>query len=75
MNDIHDYFVCNGCANKDFKLVYNFSLRFHNVNFSDELIYDKSTDELYQCTSCGEIFTKKHIEAGLADLIKKRKRH
>ena len=41
MEFIQDYFLCENCQNKDFKRVYNFSLRFHHCNFSDELIYDK----------------------------------
>jgi len=73
MNDIQDYFLCDNCANKDFKLIYNFSLKFHRVNFSDDLIYDNLTEERYQCTECQEIFTKKQIEDGLDEYKKRRK--
>ena len=73
MNDIQDYFLCNNCANKDFKLVYNFSLKFNRVNFSDSLIYDKLIKEMYQCTKCQKIFTKKQIEDGLDEYKKRRK--
>ncbi|HDZ24050.1 MAG TPA: hypothetical protein ENH70_05875 [Desulfobacteraceae bacterium] len=73
MNSIQDFFVCDECSNKDFKLVYNFSLLFHGVNFSDDLIYDKIIDELYQCTKCRKTFTKKEIEEGLAKLKRKHK--
>ena len=73
MNDIQDYFLCDNCANKDFKLIYNFSLKFHRVNFSDDLIYDNLTEERYQCTECREIFTKKQIEDGLDEYKKRRK--
>jgi len=73
MDDIQDYFLCDNCANKDFKLVYNFSLRFHKVNFSDNFIYDKLTNEMYQCIKCRKIFTKKQIEDGLDELKKRRK--
>ena len=73
MNDIQDYFLCDNCANKDFKLVYNFSLKFNRVNFSDSLIYDKLTKEMYQCTKCQKIFTKKQIEDGLDEHKKRRK--
>ena len=50
MDDILDYFLCDACAGKDFKLVYNFCVRFHGVNFSDDLIYDKTVGERFQCT-------------------------
>jgi len=64
--DIQDFFICDNCAGRDFSLVYNFSIRFHGVNFSDELIYDKLVEEIYQCTRCLKTFTKQDIEAGLA---------
>ncbi len=73
MEEIRDYFLCGSCANKDFKLIYNFSLRFHGVNFSDELIYDRLTEEIYYCTRCKKTYTKKQIEDGLAEFKKKRK--
>jgi transposase-like protein len=74
MDDILDFFVCDACSNKDFNLVYNFCLRFHGVNFSDDLIYDKIVQERYQCTACKKTFTKNEIEEGLSGLRKKRKR-
>jgi hypothetical protein len=74
MNDFQDYFLCDGCSNKDFGRIYNFSLRFHGVNFSDDLIYDQLSEEVYQCTKCQKIFTKKQIEEGLAKIKKRRKR-
>jgi len=73
MNSIQEFFVCDNCENKDFKLVYNFSLLFHGVNFSDDLIYDKLIDERYQCTKCRKTFSKKEIEEGLAELKRKHK--
>ena len=73
MDDIQDYFSCDSCENRDFKLIYRFSLRFHGVNFSDDLIYDKLIDELYQCTKCQKTFTKMQIEDGLAKLKRLRK--
>ena len=75
MDNIQDYYLCDNCTNKDFKLVYNFSLRFHKVNFSDDLIYDKLTNEMYQCTKCQKIFTKKQIEDGLDKYKKRRKKN
>ncbi|MFO7598354.1 MAG: hypothetical protein R6X27_00920 [Candidatus Desulfacyla sp.] len=74
MDDILDFFVCDACSNKDFNLIYNFCLRFHGVNFSDDLIYDKIIEERYQCTSCKKTFTKKQVEEALSMLRKKRKR-
>jgi len=73
MNVTQDYFLCDSCSNKDFKLIYNFSLRFHGVNFSDDLIYDKLSEEMYQCTKCQKTFTKNQIEEGLNKLKKIRK--
>ena len=73
MEYIQDYFLCENCKSKDFTRIYNFSLRFHGVNFSDELIYDKLTDEIYQCTNCQKRFTADQIEAALADIKAKRK--
>ena len=46
MDCTRDYFVCDNCENKDLKIVYNFSVRFYKVNFSDELIYDQLIEEL-----------------------------
>ena len=73
MDFIQDYFECDGCQNKDFKRIYNFSLRLHGVNFSDELIYDKLTDEIYQCTKCSKTFTIDQIEKGLNGIKERRK--
>ncbi len=68
MDFIQDYFLCDGCKSKNFKRIYNFSLRFHGVNFSDELIYDEVTDETYQCTKCNKIYTVDQIKKGLAEV-------
>jgi len=73
MDIIDDYFLCDLCQNKNFKRVYNFSIRFHGVNFSDELIYDERTDEQYQCTKCNKTFSVHEIEEGLAHFKRKRK--
>ncbi len=69
-----DYFSCANCHNKDFKRIYNFSISFHSVNFLDELIYDKTTDMLYQCTKCGRTFTPEQIEQTLNEIKKSRKK-
>ena len=74
MGEIRDYFLCDNCQNKNFSLVYTFSIRFHGVNFSDDLIYDKIIEESYQCTSCEKIFTKKQVETALMETRKARKK-
>ena len=73
MEEIQDYFLCENCANKDFKLVYNFSLRFHGVNFTDDLIYDRLTEEIFHCTKCNKIYTRKQIEECLSEFKRRRK--
>lgn len=73
MEVMQDYFVCDNCKNKDFTRIYNFSMRFYMVNFSDELIYEKLTDEIYQCTRCNKTFRKEQIDQVLAEFRKKRK--
>lgn len=74
MDFIQDYFLCDGCQNKDFKRIYHFSLRFHGINFSDDLIYDKITDEIYQCTQCQKTFTREEIEEELEGIKSRRKK-
>ncbi|MFZ7112767.1 MAG: hypothetical protein ACOWYE_13880 [Desulfatiglandales bacterium] len=74
MDSLHDYFVCEDCGNKDFKPIYNFSVRFYGVNFSDELIYDKLTDETFQCTKCAKVYTAEEIESNLSRLKRVRKK-
>jgi hypothetical protein len=69
----HDYFLCDSCQNKNFTRIHSFSIRFYGVNFSDDLIYDKLTDEMFQCTKCGKTFTKEQIEDVLAEFKKKRR--
>jgi hypothetical protein len=73
MTEIQNYFLCESCANKDFKLVYNFSLRFHGVNFSDDLIYDRLIEEIYRCTKCDKVYSRRQIEEGLEEFKRKRK--
>ena len=69
-----DYFECENCGSKDFKRLYNFSLRFHKVNFSDELIYDRKTSEVYQCMGCEKRFSPMEIEEGLDEIKKERRK-
>lgn len=70
MDCMEKYFQCDSCQNKDFRLIYNFSVRFHGVNFSDELIYDNLIDKIYQCTKCDKTFTKDQIEQVLDEIRK-----
>lgn len=65
MDIIYEYFLCDSCECKDFKRIYNFSLRFHGINFSDDLVYDRLTDEIYQCVKCQKTFSKEEVEEGL----------
>jgi ribosomal protein L37AE/L43A len=73
MEYVQDYFSCSNCHNRNFKLIYNFSIRFYGVNFSDDLIYDRLTDEIYQCTKCLQTFTKAQVDETLAEFKKMRK--
>ncbi|MBN2031792.1 MAG: hypothetical protein JW836_00835 [Deltaproteobacteria bacterium] len=73
MESTKEYFLCDVCQNKDFTLIHNFSMRFYTVNFSDELVYERLTEECYQCTSCKKIFTKETISNSLGEFKKKRK--
>ncbi len=73
MDFFQEYFLCDGCQNRDFTRVYKFSIGFHGVNFSDELIYDEVTDETYQCTKCNKIYTVDQIKEGLAEIKKRGK--
>jgi hypothetical protein len=73
MDDIQDHFLCDNCENKDFKVIYNFSLRFHRVNFSEDLVYDNLVDEIYECIKCKKTFARKQIEERLTEFRGKRK--
>lgn len=68
-----DYFECDKCRSREFTRIHNFCLRFHGVNFSDDLIYDRVTTEVYQCAGCSKRFTREEIEDGLAEFRKKRR--
>jgi hypothetical protein len=67
-----DYFLCDRCKNKDFVRIYNFSVRFRSVNFSDDLMYDQVVEEIYQCTHCQKIFSKANIDAELRKWVDER---
>ena len=72
MNIIKDYFLCDKCKNKNFIRIYNFSIQFRKVNFSDELIYDETIEEIYQCSHCKQTFSKQQIEGQLKKIGEKR---
>ncbi|MBN1106951.1 MAG: hypothetical protein JXL84_26345 [Deltaproteobacteria bacterium] len=72
MDVIEKYFECSECKNRNFKQIYNFLVRLHSVNFSDGLIYDRLTNELYECTQCGQSYTRNQIEDTLTKLRKSR---
>lgn len=72
MDDIKDYLLCDSCKNKNFIRICNFSVQFRKVNFSDDVIYDEVTEELYQCTHCQKTFLKHQIEARLKEMIDER---
>jgi hypothetical protein len=72
MDVVSDYFLCDECENKDFVRIYNFSVRFRTVNFSDEMMYDEIVEESYQCTKCKKIFPKRHVDKRLKEMIAER---
>ncbi|MBN1101888.1 MAG: hypothetical protein JXL84_00590 [Deltaproteobacteria bacterium] len=73
MDAMQDFFRCGDCQNKDFRQVFNFSIKFRTVNFSDELIYDRITDEVYECTRCGRTFTRDEVERSLSNFKRNRR--
>ena len=74
MDVIQEYFTCDQCDCKDFKLIYNFSLKFHNINFSDDLIYDRTVDKIYQCVNCNKTYSTIQVEERLQAIKVKRKK-
>ena len=74
MDDIHEYLYCDGCQNREFTRTYTFSIRFHGINFSEELIYDRVNEEIYQCVKCNKRFSIDQIEEGLSVIRSKHKR-
>ncbi|MBW2339054.1 MAG: hypothetical protein JRF50_01715 [Deltaproteobacteria bacterium] len=73
MDSVKDYFLCDECKNRDFVRIYNFSVRFRSVNFSDDLMYDEVVEERYQCTRCQKIFSKLKIDTRLRKMIDKKR--
>lgn len=73
MDVIQDFFCCSDCRNMNFRQVYSFSIVFHTVNFSDELIYDRLANESYECTQCGKIYSKEQVEEKLREFKQERR--
>lgn len=55
-------FLCNECGGKYFIKVYTFSIRFKEVDFSDDLIYDKLEDERYMCGECRATYSQVEVD-------------
>jgi len=72
--EMEDFFVCDTCGGRDFTVVYNFSLRFHGVNFSEDLVYDELTYESFKCTTCQKCFTSGQIKDGLTNIKNTRRK-
>ncbi len=72
MDIIKDYFLCDKCKNKNFIRIHNFSVQFRRVNFSDDLLYDEITVEMFQCTHCKKTFSKHQIKTELKEMIDER---
>jgi hypothetical protein len=68
MDTIKDYFLCDNCKNKNFIKIYTFSTQLRRVNFADNLIYDETTEEIYQCTHCNRTFSKHQIATRLKEV-------
>jgi DNA-directed RNA polymerase subunit RPC12/RpoP len=62
MDVINEFFECKECGGRDFLRIYHFSLRFHSVNFSDSLVYDRLVDEVYQCNNCKKTYSIDEID-------------
>jgi DNA-directed RNA polymerase subunit RPC12/RpoP len=74
MDDMKEYLACDNCKNKNFVRIYNFAVRPRKVNFSDEVIFDQVSEELYQCTKCQKTFTKQQIASRLKEMEAQRSR-
>ncbi|KKN28303.1 hypothetical protein LCGC14_0855390 [marine sediment metagenome] len=70
---IKEYFVCISCGHTQFSKEYTFSIEFHPVNFSDNLIYGKEREEIYVCKECSHKVSYKEIKQGLREIKAKYK--
>jgi hypothetical protein len=73
MDVYRDFFSCSACECRTFRQIYSFSVVFHTVNFSDDLIYDRSTEESFECTRCGKVYSKEEVEAKLREFKRVRR--
>ncbi|NLA74053.1 MAG: hypothetical protein GX846_01005 [Deltaproteobacteria bacterium] len=73
MDVINEFFECKECGGRDFHRNYHFSLRFHSVNFSDSLVYDRLVDEVYQCNNCKTKYSIEEINEVLEAIKAKHK--
>jgi hypothetical protein len=73
MDVMRDFFCCETCQSKAFRQVYTFSMVFQTVNFSDDLIYDRLTEESYECAQCGKIYSKEQVEERLREFKQNRR--
>ena len=71
MDNNKDYFLCDECNNKNFILIYNFSVNFRKVNFSDNLIRDEVIEKIFQCTHCQKTFNETQIKTKLNEIKEK----
>jgi len=72
MDTNKDYFLCDNCKNKNFIKIYTFFTQFRRVNFSDDLLYDEVTGEIFQCTHCKRTFSRRQIEEKLKEMVDER---
>ena len=73
MDSMKDYFLCDKCQGKDFVKLYNFSVSFRMVNFSDDPVHDEVKEEIYRCTQCQKTFTKSQIDVAIKEMISQRR--
>jgi len=73
MEEVKEYFTCDKCGGRDFFPRYSFSITLKKVNFSDDLIYDRLTEECYECKGCGECISESQISDGIREIKRKHK--
>lgn len=66
-------FTCEDCKCQEFDKEYEFFVDFKNVNFSDDLVYDKRTEEVYVCKNCGKKYAHDFIQNKIEEIIYKYK--
>ncbi len=68
---VHEYYICPQCGNNYFKRVYTFSIKLRKVNFSDDPVYNKITEEFYECIKCKDLTNIDTIEEGIRNIKRK----